>query len=147
MNAISGYLLKKIADIGLAKAAETLRRSKGRLESDVDGVESALDYHLRHVKNWCGEISFSELRTPKATASAFVSLSVFLHPRRRRVDAEGADAVSLEDMLTDTFRHSPAGLNPSVTPPAAETSAHPRPARRGKNDVDEACVSSTSARI
>jgi hypothetical protein len=117
VGAVTSYLLKKIADVGLAKAAETLRRSKGKLETDAAGVESALDYHLRDIKNWCGEISFSDLRNPKAIDSVFVPLNVFLHPRRRHVSAnEAAGVVSFERLLTETLKPLPAGLNLSTTP-------------------------------
>jgi hypothetical protein len=78
VGAVTSYLLKKIADVGLAKAAETLRKSKGKLDTDAGDVESALNYHLRDVKNWSSEISFSDLRNPKATASVYVPLNVFL---------------------------------------------------------------------
>ena len=116
MGAITSYLLKKIADVGLTKAAETLRKSKGQLETDADYVESALDYHLREVKNWSSEISFSDLRTPKATANVFVPLNVFLHPppRRHVSPAEAADTVSLEGLLRETLKPVPASLHPSA---------------------------------
>lgn len=94
---------------------ETLRKSKGKLETDAGGVESALDYHPRDVKNWAAEISFSDLRNHKATADVFVPLNVFLHPRRRHVSpTEAADTISFDGLLTETIKPVPAGLNPST---------------------------------
>lgn len=43
VNAVAGYALKKLADLGLAKAAETLKKSKGKLETDAAAVEAALE--------------------------------------------------------------------------------------------------------
>ena len=127
MNAVAGYALKKLADLGLAKAAETLKKSKGKLETDAAAVEAALDYHLRGVKNWCSEISFSDLRTPKATAGVFVPLNIFLHPRRRRItDDDGTNVVSLESVLIETLNGPPpVALTTGLEPPSQRLTPPP----------------------
>ena len=118
MGAITSYALKKIADVALTKIAETLRKSKVTLRATKDDVESALGHHLREIKNWSSEISFSDLRNPKATADVFVPLNVFLHPRRRHVSsAEATDAVSLEGLLNETLKPAPVSLHPPANPP------------------------------
>jgi hypothetical protein len=115
--AVTNYVLKKIADVGIAQAAETLRKSKGKLETKTEDVESALDFHMRAVKNWSSEISFSDLRTAKATSEVFVPLNVFLHPRRRHISrSEALEAVSLEDLLNETLKPVPPSPHPTATP-------------------------------
>jgi predicted NACHT family NTPase len=104
VNAGTSYLIKKIADFGFARAIETLRKSKARLESESDDIERALDFHLRNVKNWSSEISFSDLRSAKSTPEVFVPLDVFLHPRRRHVSkSEATETMSLEGLLKHTL--------------------------------------------
>ena len=43
MNAVTGYVLKKIADAGISRITETLRQRNGKLTTDAEAVESALD--------------------------------------------------------------------------------------------------------
>jgi hypothetical protein len=147
VEAVTSYVLKKIADVALTKIAETLRKSKITLHTTKDDVESALDHHLREVKNWSSEISFSDLQRPKATAEVFVPLNVFLHPRRRHVSsAEAADAVSLEDLLNETLKPVPASLYSSANPPPAKAPHHSGTAGSRKNHFDEAPMSQGPSR-
>jgi hypothetical protein len=116
--AVTSYALKKFADVALTKIAETIRKSKVTLHATHDEVEDALNHHLREVKNWSSEISFSDLRSPKVTADVFVPLNVYLHPRRRHVSSdEAGQAVSLEGLLNETLKPLPVSSRTSTTPP------------------------------
>jgi GTPase SAR1 family protein len=126
VGAITGYPLKKLADLGLEKAKDTLRKSKGKLGATVDDVESALNHHIREVKNWSAEISFSDLRTGKSTSEVFVPLDVFLHPRRRHVSSvEVGEVKPLDALLDDLFTPpSPPPISPEPTPPDPPLARH-----------------------
>lgn len=119
VSAISGYILKKLADHAVLKVTETLKRRNGKLLTDAQAVETALDFHMRNIKNWCSNISFADLRAPKSIAKVFVPLDVFLQPLRRRVSAdEPVQAISLEDALANTVE------NDMLSPSAQSTPRH-----------------------
>src|SRR5208337_1927392 len=101
------YVIKKVIDMLFDRVGQTLQAAKAKLPSSAEDLESAIDHHMRDVRNWCGEISFADLRGSKATTDVYIPLDVFLHPRRLRVALEGeSDLVALDDIVKDeSFRH------------------------------------------
>lgn len=96
------YLLKKVADFVFDHVSTALRQSKAELHASVDDLEVSLDHHLRFVKNWCGEISFADLKAAKATSDVFIPLDLSLSPKRVRASAqEAVDVVPLEQAIED----------------------------------------------
>jgi NACHT domain-containing protein len=97
------YLLKKVADVILARIAQNLAQSHSRLHASIEDLQTALNYHLRDVKNWSAEISFTDLRAPKATGDVFIPLDVLLSPRRTRLSVEEESAlIPLDKIITDS---------------------------------------------
>jgi hypothetical protein len=83
---IQEYLFKKSLDLIYALAVKTLKNTKFNLKSTRQDIEEALNYHLTGVKNWSGEISFSDLKRSKSTLEVFIDLDLFVYPRRIRID-------------------------------------------------------------
>lgn len=79
------YLFKKAVDLAFGRLSETLRKTSADLAVTTDDMESALNHHIRDVKNWSSEVSFSDLRSAKQTSDIYIPLDVFVYPRRRRI--------------------------------------------------------------
>lgn len=101
------YLFKKAADIIFAKIGERIQKSDQKIRVSTDDLEAALDHHLKDVKNWSAEISFADSHGPKRLDRVFISLDVFLQPRRLRMSPNSETTrIPLDAAITNTsVRH------------------------------------------
>src|ERR1017187_2936158 len=100
------YILKKLADVAFANVSAALKTEPSMPTTSPESLEAALQHHIREVKNWSGEISFSDLKSAKRTAEVFVPLDLMLQPRRLRIDSkEQSEIQPLEQVLADTNAH------------------------------------------
>jgi energy-coupling factor transporter ATP-binding protein EcfA2 len=86
------YLSKKILDASFRAASDSAKKVLNghnlRLLVTRQDVEDSLNIHLRAVKNWSQEVSFSDLKKSKPTGDIFVELDLFVYPRRVRISSE-----------------------------------------------------------
>ena len=95
-------LFKKSIDVAFTRISETIRKSKAVVQTTTDEVDIALQHHIKIIKNWASEISFADLRNPKSTHDVFLPLDVLLHPRRMRMEDEGAQVLPLERLISNS---------------------------------------------
>ena len=98
-------VLKELMDFALAGMRNALRRTKADLRVSTEDLEKALDSHLRLVRNWSDEISFADLKSPKALEAVYIPLDTYLSPLRYRVSpSEPIKVVPLEEAISATLR-------------------------------------------
>ena len=85
---MQGYFEKKAIDFAFNAATSILKNNGGGIDTDERDLEAALTHHLRFVKNWSQEISFSDLKKAKNTEDVYVPLDLFVYPRRSRISEE-----------------------------------------------------------
>lgn len=104
------YLIKKALDASFKAAKNTgvaLLREKGaKLRSNQSDFEQSLDLHLKSIKNWSEEVSFTDLREAKRTTDIFIELDLYVQPRRVRIDEEeGSDSIPLQSIFDRANTH------------------------------------------
>jgi hypothetical protein len=106
MDMIKEYVIKKALDVSFDIARKLLKESGTKLLTSEDDFEESISYHLRSVKNWSGEVSFNDLKTPKATTDIFIDLDLFVYPRRVRIHpAELVESIPLKNIFEYSNRH------------------------------------------
>lgn len=85
---IGEYIIKKALDASLDIAKKVLRESKTKLLTTRDELEQSILIHLKSVKNWSGEVSFSDLKQPKRTTEIYIELDLYVYPIHRRMSRE-----------------------------------------------------------
>ena len=97
---ITEYILTKLVDSSLNIVKRILKETMSKLISTNNNFLSAINYHLRFVKNWSSEISFTDLKSAKKTRDVFVELELYLYPRRIKIDSkESIFAFPLKDLF------------------------------------------------
>lgn len=107
---IQEYLIKKALDrsFRIAKnVAISLLGEKGaKLSSSKVDFEQSLDLHLRSIKNWSEEVSFTDLKQAKRTTDIFIELDLYVQPRRVRIEGEaGNNSIPLRSVFDRTDNH------------------------------------------
>ena len=81
------YVAKKIVDAAIRRASDALNRAPSEDGKPVD-LEANLAHHLKGVSSWCQTVLFSDLQRPKSLSKIFVELSLYVFPRRLRIDEQ-----------------------------------------------------------
>ena len=79
------YILKKALDASLDVVKKVLRESKTKLLTTRDELEQSIHIHLKSVKNWSGEVSFSDIKQAKRTTDVYIELDLYVYPIHRRI--------------------------------------------------------------
>src|SRR5215475_12524535 len=98
------YLVKRVLDSSFANAkrlAKNLLASKrSSIRTSRTDIEESLLLHLRSIKNWSGEVAFSDLQKAKRTTDVFIQLDLYVYPRRLRIDTtERVETIALRDIF------------------------------------------------
>lgn len=83
---IKELILKETVKLAFNIATNFLKKSKSKLESTENDIESSLVQHVQKVKNWSNEISFKDLKEAKNIQGNFIELDLLLYPRRIRLE-------------------------------------------------------------
>lgn len=83
---IKELILKETVKLAFNVATNFLKKSKSKLESTENDIESSLIQHVQKVKNWSNEISFKDLKEAKNIQGNFIELDLLLYPRRIRLE-------------------------------------------------------------
>lgn len=107
---IQEYLIKKGLDISLSVASnlgkKILKEQRAKLLTTKEDIEQSLTLHLRSVKNWSDEVSFSDLKKAKRTTDVFIELDLYVSPRRLRIEPnEQVESVPLQKIFDDPVNH------------------------------------------
>ena len=103
---IKELLLKKLLEAGFDAAKHALKRASGVVQTTAEDLELAIGHHLRFVRNWSGEISFTDLKVAKRTTDVFIDLSLWVSPRRIRMNStEVIESVPLQSLLDNRNSH------------------------------------------
>lgn len=103
---IKEYIVKKALDASLDVAKKALRESGSKLLISRDDIENSIDIHLKSVKNWSGEVSFSDLKKAKRTSDIFIELDLFVYPRHIRISPyEEIQSIPLLQIFEDSNEH------------------------------------------
>lgn len=81
-------LLSKSVDAVIASIKYLLKKNDFKLEIGKDDFEKSIEYHLRDVKNWSQEITFSDLKRAKLTSNIYIDLDLYLYPRKIKISKE-----------------------------------------------------------
>jgi hypothetical protein len=99
---IKEYIIKKALDASYEAAKKSLRESGSKLTASSEEIEESIDLHIKSVKNWAEEISFSDLKKPKRTTDVFVHLDLLVYPKRLRLSrVENIELIPLDKMFDD----------------------------------------------
>lgn len=103
---IKEYIIKKALDTAIEAAKIVARRSRVKLLTERFDIEKSIDIHLKAVKNWSEEISFSDLKKAKRTTDIYIELDLYVYPRRIRMDAnEQIASIPLREIFNDYHNH------------------------------------------
>lgn len=87
-------------------AANLLASKQSKLRTSRTDVEESLLLHLRSIKNWSAEVSFSDLQKAKQTTKVFIQLDLYLYPRRMRIEPnETIEVMPLRQIFNNNTRH------------------------------------------
>ena len=100
------YLIKKVLDTALDSAKGFLKESGSKLVTTREDIQQSINYHLRSVKNWSGEVSFNDLKKAKRTTDIYIELDLYVMPRRRRINAdEIVESIPLKEIFESSANH------------------------------------------
>lgn len=103
---IKEYIFKKSLDLILAIGLKVLKNTKFNLQSSKQDIEESLNIHLRGVKNWCNEVSFTDLKKSKSLDDIFIDLDLYIYPRRVRLSLdEKISKIPLEKIFKKEPNH------------------------------------------
>jgi predicted NACHT family NTPase len=103
---IGEYILKKALDASLDVVKKVLRESKTKLLTTRDELEQSIYIHLKSVKNWSGEVSFSDIKQAKRTTDVYIELDLYVYPIHRRISrTEQIENVPLLAILEGSNNH------------------------------------------
>jgi hypothetical protein len=103
---IKEYLIKKSLDLILAIGSKVIKNTKFSLQSTKLDIEESLNIHLRSVKNWCSEVSFTDLKKSKSLEDIFIDLDLYVFPRRVRLSVgENISKIPLEKIFKKEPNH------------------------------------------
>ena len=95
-------ILNYSVDNAIEYARKLTSDIKSSISTNRHDIQSALFRQLREVDNWCGEISFSDLKRAKKTDQVYVELDMYLLPLRKRIEL---DEVIEMRPLSNIFDH------------------------------------------
>lgn len=99
-------LIKKSFDIIYDFVLKSLKNTKVKLQSTKEDIEDSLNFHVKSVKNWSYEISFSDLKKSKDISEVFIELDLFVFPRRIRLSTrEKINIIPLRKLLAIEKNH------------------------------------------
>ena len=103
---IKELIIKETVKLAFNIATNFLKKSKSKLESTENDIESALIQHVQKIKNWSNEINFKDLKEAKNIQSNFVELDLLLYPRRIRVEEkEKIKTIRLKQIFDKGHNH------------------------------------------
>jgi hypothetical protein len=103
---LTSYLAKKLLDSLYDRAKSILKESGSSLLATRTDIEESLNQHLRYVRNWSSEISFTDLKKAKDTTDVFIDLNLYIYPRRVRIEPdEKIPSVPLRSIFEDGVGH------------------------------------------
>ena len=82
---IEQYLQKKAIQASFSVAKKMFLEARAKLLATETDIEESLNLHLRAVKNWSDEVSFSDLKRARYTSDIFMELDLNVYPRRIRI--------------------------------------------------------------
>jgi hypothetical protein len=103
---ITEYIIKKVLDNAIDAAKTVTRKSRVKFLAARYDIEKSIDIHLKAVKNWSEEISFSDLKKAKRTTDIYIELDLYVYPRRIRMNTdEQIVNIPLLDIFKDYHNH------------------------------------------
>ena len=103
---IEEIILKKAVAASFEAAKKLLRQASVKLLSTKDNFEEAISLHLKAVKNWSEEVSFSDLKRAKRTTDIYIELDLFVYPKRIRINPqEDIETIPLLNIFDDYHNH------------------------------------------
>jgi hypothetical protein len=109
MNMLGEYILAKALDRSFAAAKDVTKRilsaKQSKLRTTRMEIEESLTLHLRSIKNWSDEVSFSGIKKAKSTIDIFVELDLYVYPRRLRIEEnEQIQSIPLREIFEQSDR-------------------------------------------
>jgi predicted NACHT family NTPase len=103
---IPEYLIAKCLDAAMQAGKTVLKDTRGKLSTTTPDLQEAINNHIRSIKNWSSEVSFSDLKKAKITTNVYVNLNIYLYPRRIRIGTrETIKKVPLKSIIENRPRH------------------------------------------